>query len=373
MKMIIALKNEVIESKLNSFYRDKYDILIANTNQEIEQIIHSNEEFLIILRDDLDGALNFFELIEKVKEINSKNRLVVIIRKLTKEIKERLFSKEIFNIIEGNSFLLDDLIENIETPKMVIYKSKSKSINKIFFVTGTRNSGKTIFTKLLSENIALNKNKKVLVIDLDFVYPALDTYLSVDKNYSLMDFLKDFVANKLKKVENYETKSLKYKNLSYILNSKSMGIPNEEILVEMLKVLERYYDYIIIDTSSLMLNKIYSISKKINCEIIYLIEESIKSLREYILDNSLIDKSQILNTKFIINKSQKDKKILKEITKSLPVKISLIIPKYPFIEFIIKKNIRIFKLNKFLKKIGIIKFEKIKMKIIEKLLNMKEE
>lgn len=375
MRMIIAINNEVIENKLISSYCKTYDILIARNKEEIIQFISSNEELLMVTREDLPGNMDFFELIEKVKNRNNKNKMVVIVKELTKELKEKLFSKEVFNIIEGNSFLYDELIENIETPKMVIYKSKEKVIckNKIILITGTRSSGKTIFSKILSEAIATNKNKRILVLDLDFVYPALDTYLNIDKNNSLIDFLKDLISNNIKKIDSYESTNKRFKNIKYILNTKSIGIPNEDILLQVFNILKSYYDYVIVDTSTIMVNKIYSIYQKLDCEIIYILEESIKSLREFILDTSNINKNLLLNTKFVVNKSKNQKDILKEIKDKLPVKMSLIIPKYIFIDFLIKNNIRVLRINKFLKTIGIIRFEKIKMKIIEKILNIKEE
>lgn len=375
MKMIIAINNEVIEEKLICSYSKMYSILNLKTKEEIIQMISSQEEFLIITREDLKGNVELFDLIEEIRTKNNNNRLVIIVRRLTKELKEKLFSKEVFNIIEGNSFLFDELIENIETPKMVIYKSKEeiRCNSKVIIITGTRCCGKTVFAKFLSENIAKNKSKKILVLDLDFVYPALDTYLYVDKNNSLIDFLKDLINHNIKRIETYETNNIKYKNLKYILNSKSIGIPNEEILIEMLNVLKNFYDYIIVDTSTLMLNKIYSISKKLNCQIIYLLEENIKSLREYILDSKSVDKNLLINTKFVINKSQNNKDVIKKIEEILPVKASLVIPNYTFIGLIIKNNIRISKINKILKLIGIMRFENLKLKIIEKILNMKEE
>ena len=174
-------------------------------------------------------------------------------------------------------------------------------------------------------------------------------------------------------MENYESANLKYKNLKYILNNKSIGIPNDEILVAMINILKKHYDYIIVDTSTLMINKIYSISKLINCQIIYLLEESIKSLREYKLDVSYIDKKALEKTKFVLTNSKNNKEIIKEIEKILPSKVIVKIKKYYFIELIIRKNYKVINLNRLLKAIGVIKFEKLKLKIIEKILNLEEE
>ncbi|MBO5477898.1 MAG: hypothetical protein J6A15_09125 [Clostridia bacterium] len=375
MKMIIAINNPVIEQKLIEKYKNIYEIIVLSSKEDVLDVVNLNEESLIITREDLGGKVDFLDYIITIKERNLKNKVVIIVKKLTKELKEKLFAKEIFNIIEGNSFLFEELIENIEVPKLVIYKSKDKisKKSKVIIITGTRCSGKTVLTKMLAESIAKNKDKKVLAIDLDFIYPSLDTYLQFSKNYSLVDFLKDLISSNIKKMENYESANLKYKNLKYILNNKSIGIPNDEILVAMINILKKHYDYIIVDTSTLMINKIYSISKLINCQIIYLLEESIKSLREYKLDVSYIDKKALEKTKFVLTNSKNNKEIIKEIEKILPSKVIVKIKKYYFIELIIRKNYKVINLNRLLKAIGVIKFEKLKLKIIEKILNLEEE
>ena len=61
------------------------------------------------------------------------------------------------------------------------------------------------------------KNKKVLVLDLDFIYPTIDLYLGA-KNYSLVDYIDDLKEGKIRNIENYETKDEKYNNLKYIVN-----------------------------------------------------------------------------------------------------------------------------------------------------------
>lgn len=375
MKMIIAINNPLIEENVIKKYNTQYEILILKNTKEIIDIVGLKESFLIITRNDLEGTIDFIELVEKIKKINSQNRIILIVKELTDGLKEKLFAKEVFNIIEGKQFLFEELVDNIENPKLVIYKSKKELTNKsrIIFVTGTRCSGKTTFVKCFSERIASNKNRKVLVVDLDFIYPALDTYLNTDKNNSLIDFMKDLMNNTVRKIECYTSSNHKYKNLKYILNNKSIGIPTDEILLNMVNILKQFCDYLIIDTSTLMINKIYSISASINCQVIYLLEESIKSLREYKLDTSYIDKKLLTNTKFILNKSRKNKDIINDISKNIPNKITLIIPKYKLIEVIVKNNLSIINFNKLLKNIGIIKFEKLKLRIVQKILNIEEE
>ena len=76
----------------------------------------------------------------------------------------------------------------------------------------------------------------------------MDTYLNMNKNYSLPDYINDVINNKLKNISNYESSDLRHNNLKYILNSKSIGIPNNDKLLKLIDSLKPFYDYIIIDT-----------------------------------------------------------------------------------------------------------------------------
>lgn len=378
MKMIIGLNNNIIAEKIKSKYNELYNVYIIETKEEIIENLNEKQQYLIIVREDIKGDIPFEEFIDKIKEINNLNRIVLIVKQLSKNKKEKLFSKEIFNIIEGNDILFEELIENIENPKMVIYKNKKEVVknNNIIIVTGSKNSGKTLISKLISEKLSKNKMKKVILIDLDFLYPSLDLYIDCDKNYSLSDLVKDIENNKIKKIESYVSYNRKKSNLQYILSIKSIGIPNDNIIFKLLDYLKNVYDYVIVDTSAIMISKMLNISHSISAQLVYVIQMNLRGIREYNLDTIFLDKEILSNTKIIINKYSTNKGVLKYIKRNIPLEIYGYVKKliifnreksFKF-DFLIKYNF-----NNLLKSIGVIRFENLKMKIVKKILNIKEE
>lgn len=373
MNMIIALNNSNIEQKIIREYKEENNVKIANSKEEIISLIDIKDDILVIMREDLPGEISNIKCIEKIKS-NENNRVIFIVKKLSKTLKEELFSKEVFNIIEGESFSFNELNENIKNPKMVIYKAKqTENKSNIVFVTGVKNSGKSTISNMLAMAVAKIRCKKILLIDLDFIYPALDTYIKVNNNYSMVDLLQDFMNNKLKEIENYESTNKRYKNLKYILNNKEIGIPNEQVLVDLISKLSTYYDYIIIDTSVLMINKIYNVANNLNANIIFVLEPSIKAIRNYIIDVKYISEDMLENTIIILNKSFKNKKVINKIKSMIKGKKVFEIKRHYFIEKYMQNNICIMNFNKVLNFLKISKDKSIKKRIIYKMLNFKEE
>lgn len=374
MKLLVALNNNNIEQKIIEKYRLSYDIYILTSIEEVISKIDKESDFLIIIREDIKGNIDFIDFIDIVKKINDKVRIIVITKKLTDEKKEKLFSKEIFNIIEGNKFLFSELEESIENPKMVIYKAKEKKKSNVLIVSGVKSSGKTFFCKILSELISKDKRKKILVLDLNVVHPAVDLYVKCKKNYSLKDLIKDFKNNTLREISCYESDDLKYSNLKYILNSTAIPFPDMDTVIGIIEYLKSIYDYIIIDTSSSIVNQMYSISEKLELNVVYIIEPTIKAIREYKVDTLYVSKESIEKTFFVINKYKRNSDIVKQVKKYINI-YGRIGYSY-FLQLYINKGIKIFfnmNINKLLKVVGITKFQKIKLKLMEKIFNIEEE
>lgn len=374
MRMILSLYNKNIEDKIKNKYYSKYEIIVANEHKYLLDYINEKQEEIIIIKKNTKNDIEFMDLISKMKNKNSKLRFIILVKELNQNLKELLLAKEIFNIIEGSEFLFDDLVELIENPKMIIYKErKSKnSKSKIICVTGSRGVGKTITSLAIGKLIAKNR-KHVLIIDLDLLNPTMDTYLNINKNYSLSDYINDVINSKLKTISNYETSDYEFKNLKYILNTRNMGIPNNETIIKIIDTLENFYDYIIVDTSTLMMNKIYNIAKNKNYNIVHVIEPGKKQLKNYKIDTVYIENSMLSKSIIICNKCDFINN-LKRCNKDYNFNIDGYIKYINFFRY--KNNVNIkFKgnLNKVLKDVGLIKFEKLKLKIINKILNLGDE
>ena len=365
MKMILAINNKKVEDALTQIYIGKYELFIVNSKELILDKIIDKSEAIVVLREDLRGTSDIFELLDEIRIKNSRTNIVIIVKKINKKLKEELYSREIFNIIEGKNFKLKELTQAIETPKRIENsKLKDNIKEKIIFILGDNGVGKTVFSKVLAYNIAKSSNKKVLVIDMDFLKPTLDLYVKSNKNYSLVDYIKDVINFNVKEITNYETADSSCQNIKYLLNQKSIGIPNDEITLQIFQMLKGYYDYIIVDTSAYLIDRMYKIALILNANIIYMIEPTVcllKNLNRKIMVNSIV----------VVNNYRKDKDILKYIKKDMEFTICEYIHKHNnILNNVLNGKIKI-NMRKILTEIGIIKYNKFQ-KLVKKLV-LKEE
>lgn len=370
MKMIVAINNKIAEEKITNKYYSKYEIYIVKSSDMIFKLTLNEKKAIVILRDDIKGSISFKDLIFKLKEKNNDIQIVVLVKELTKELKEMLFAKEIFNIIEGKKFSFSELEDLIENPKMIVYKEKLNDniASNVILITGGRGVGKTLVSILFSRTLAKDRKKKVLLLDFDLLYPTLDVYLDINRNYSLVDYIDDLMNDKIKSMENYESLDLKYNNLRYILNSKSIGIPSNENIIKIIESLKNIYDYVVIDTSSLMLNKIYTIANLKNYQIIDVIEPGKKAIKDYMLENMYLSDELRTNLIVICNKINILYN-LKRCSREYKTKILGFVRYSSFfrVYHVFKGWYFVSNFKKVLRRIGIDRFKKLKNNIVRKI------
>ena len=361
MLMIIALDNEELKRKIVDKYNNNYEIIQINNKDALMCLSKEYSNAKLIISTNLTGNISFESLIKYIKNINNNIQIIVLTKKLDKVLKEQLLAKEIFNIIEGENPCIEAIEECINNPKVIIYKNeKSLDSNKIIAVTGGKNTGKTIFSIYLAQTISrVYKNKRVVLIDMDYLSPSIQLYISGQKNYSMQDYLKDISNSSMKNKENYETEDKRCKNLKYILNSTFSNIPQDEIIEKIINNLKSIYDYIIVDTSYYYMNKLY----KTDYKIIHIIEDNIKGIREYMQDIMYISKENKEKAVLILNMKKRGNK-----RGTLNIKGWMSTNYFSLLLNIDNMFGYKGKINKVLKDIGIIRFEKIKRKIANKII-----
>lgn len=365
MLMIIAVNDDALEEKLTKEYKNRYELLIIKAKDALMALKNEYEESILVLKDDIPGIVSTESIIKYIKTINDSARILLITQKLTKEYKEFLFSKEVFNIIEGCKIKFDSLVECINNPKMVIYKTEEdKKNNNVIFVTGARNSGKTICSLNMANYIAKRcKDKKIVLIDLDFQNPSIHLYINNQKNYSLKDLINDFEKENIKARVNYESEDDKINNLVYILNNIQMNQPDSKQIFLLIDMLSTVYDYVIADTSSYFMNRLYKQKKYV---IVHVIKDNLKGIKDYYSDTLNLEKNK--NVKLLFNCKRKRKNrgninVNSYIRKNFYL---IFLDKYKYID-------RFCNISKIVKEIGILKLEKLKKKLINKILEIGDD
>lgn len=351
MRIVLYVRNSYLESKIIEKYIEKDEVIVLNSYDEIKEVIKDKILSTVIINCNLDED-KCINLVTEIKEINEENRIILLLREMSKALKEKLFSKEVFNIIVGNKFELNEIFKSIENPKLVIYKNiKEEKNNKIFFICGIKKSGKSIVCKILGNELKKYKDKKVVIIDLDNVSPILDMYFKCTKNYALLDILGDAARNDFKNIICYESKKENKSNISYIINSRYFVIPEDDVIICMLKYLSLFYDFVIVDTSAFEINRMYRISNKMKANIILCIEDNSYTIRELSNNLSYINDEYIVNSIVIFSKYNiANNTFRKELIKKYKFKMygkvykSLNINKY--IKYDIRKVIRYMKISR---------------------------
>ncbi|MBP3256023.1 MAG: AAA family ATPase [Clostridia bacterium] len=364
-KIITALGNPLLNNKL--LEENNFEILSKDIQYQdgIFEILRKKEEIdYLILSELLPGENELIYLINKIKNVNKKINIIIILENKKEELENILYSKGIKKIYYNNEVEINEIInylknekenENeklkieIENLKKILIKNNiileknnyenilnqekkeknniklvKKELNKkqIISVAGISGVGKSIITINLA-NILKNNNKKVLIIDFDILNNSLHTILGVNKysqkiknkleNNNLINNkidIKDLIIKINRKVDLISGINLIFEN-EYKISCEKIKLILEELKIN--------YDYIIIDTSS---ECFFDYTKNIlnySNKIIFLIESNLLEInksKKYLelYENNWDIKKEKIN--ILINKYNKnsiDEKIIKNI------------------------------------------------------------
>lgn len=373
-KIITALANpelteEIIKTK-------KYEIISPDIQYQdgVLEIFENNQNIdFLILNSILPGERNLKDFITKVKEKNPIVEIIIILEKENKEIENFLISKGVFKIFYNNQITIEELIKQLEQDmlenrlneeikilkeiilnnnknikkdisnkiniifklkkeiKKILNKIKHKKINKTIYgkeetnkiisISGTINSGKSIFTIITS---TLMDNKKILIIDLNIENSSINTMFQIKKYNNKIINTKQ---NSLEISNNYSLiyeKTIKISHRISVLCYVDMFFDNRnkfnmKTFQGFISQIRNKYDYIFIDMSSNINNEYNKNIFKLADQMFFLSEANITQLQKTkILLNQYINKFEIPveKIKIIINKYNKksiDKSILKKI------------------------------------------------------------
>ena len=372
-KIITALGNPLLNNKL--LEEKDFNILSKDIQYQdgiFEILQKENEINYLIISELLPGENDLKNLINKIKKINNKINIIIILENNKEDLENFLYSKgvkkiyynnkveikEIINylknekdneneklkdeiknlknlLIKNNIILEENNYENIlkeqkkENENIKLIKNNLNEKEKqIISIVGTGGVGKSIVTINLA-TILKNKNNKILIIDFDILNNSLHTILGVNK-YSQK------IKNKLEKNNLIENK-INIKELIIKINRRVDLISGINLLFDskykissekikfILEELKEKYDYIIIDTTS---ECFFDYTKNIinySNKILFLLEANLSEINKSkkLLDmyeknwNIKKEKINIIINKY--NKNSIDDNIIKDIFKEYKI------------------------------------------------------
>ena len=270
MNIITAINNEKIFKELKSEKNIKIIFNDIQYKEGILEILEKNKNInYIIFNENLYGQIKIEELIKKIKILNNKINIIIILNKKDL-IKQEYLIKNKIKYIYKEALSTDKILE------IIFYK------NKLIGIIGNEGSGKTIITLILSELITKYKNKKILIVEDNI------------NNNSILNIYK--LKNKYK--NNYsKNKTIKIKKNLYLLNVKWFSknyIKNKIKIINEINKIKNKYDYIFVDVQNISSYKIYK----------EIIEKNILILNSNILEIEKIKKfvnKNNINLKVILN------------------------------------------------------------------------
>ena len=260
------------------------------------EIIKRNFVDVVILSEELEGEYDKYIFIDKIRQIDSKIKIIMVIFSEDENYKKFLYNKGIFDIFIDKKSTIEELISCIvnecagngvkplfkaknilkvkECTKEEKNALKGQMVAKfqkqqVLVFAGIGGVGKTTLAVKTALLLSKYNNAKVLLIDLDTENASVSYQLGIDrgpkdieyilppeKNSSLNYMIeaidkKNFNVNVFEK---YLVKSKLFSNLDILTGNKSLyiskNILNFEYYAKILENAKSLYDFIIIDSSS---------------------------------------------------------------------------------------------------------------------------
>lgn len=291
-KIITATGSEVISKYLTE---KGFDVAEDIPYQEgVLEVIKREFANVIIVSEDLTGEFDKYIFIEKIKEIDSKIKVIVIVGEVEDNYKSFLYSKGIFHIFTDGKSLMEELIcaindEDYKSTEMAFKPQNVLHIKQygaekengfsrklvpkfqrqqVISFVGVGSYGKTTIASCFAKILSQKTKARVLLVDFDIVNAGVNRFIGVkkepeepgyilasDKNSSL-NYLVDAIDKRTLNaniLERYIVKSKIFPNLDVLTGNQSLyvckNILSSEYYSRILEVTKTVYDYIILDTS----------------------------------------------------------------------------------------------------------------------------
>lgn len=241
MNILTAINNEKIFKELKNKIKINYNDI--QYKEGVLEALEKNKNIdFIILNEDISGQIKIEELIKKIKKINNKIKIIIILNK--KDLK-----KEEYLIKNKTDFIYAEKVSAKEILKRIW------STNKVVGVVGNRGVGKTITTIILNELIKKYKSEKTIIIkdskkDIFQIYNNIKNirnnydYIFIDiQNFSNYKFFEKIIDENILILDSNILEINKIKNLinnnkrkiKVILNNYNENSLSEEILKNIFK------------------------------------------------------------------------------------------------------------------------------------------
>ena len=333
--IIVAIDNDEIYNKIKLRLGENIYSFDIVTKEEVIMLIEKIKEqkkydkLVIVTKENLDGKLSDEEYIKQIKILDKDTKIIWNTTKLLDKDKQMLLGNEIFNIIIGEEFNVNKIIDSINNDDKIVYETnvenynvndnsnnneKFKVFNREFIaVYGTNGSGKSYISNLLSKNIAKDIVNNICMVDMDFENSCIDILNNIDfKDKGISAICQNIDLNR-NITDNINSNIVKKNKIDFILNNTTIydykNKINTQHYFKIYNELNKRYQTVIVDLPSFPFIDVVSFTLNYATKVIFVVNANYISLRQSVSYLELLNKHFNIpknSINIIINKVSKN-------------------------------------------------------------------
>ena len=298
-KILTAMGNDTLNKELMKFL--KYDLLTEDLfyQEAVLDVMQEEKCDVLVISSLLQGQLEFYDFIEKVRQKDSLMRIIVIADEIDNFFKRKMNDLEIVDIFLDSNVCLSEITDSIDREEPILKKlahenkiellKTSEEENKkytsrkdegkislvveevtqkqeIIVVSGTNGAGKTTVAVNFSKILAKKTSSKILLLDLDTFSGNIDEILDIPKIPPKVELLMDsekkcglnyaveLISKNRFDSNVFDELLIHTDGIDVLTGNTSLyycqNVLNENHYKIILETAKQKYDFIIIDTSS---------------------------------------------------------------------------------------------------------------------------
>ncbi|MEJ9280003.1 AAA family ATPase [Ureibacillus thermosphaericus] len=259
IKVLLVSDHEQTLNFLKGVFSD-FDNVESLTQKDLRTELDRISPDLIFLVES--EKYSSVDLIDYIHSVNPDTPIVFIaltrdfdeLRNITRAgVKDFFVTPDENTVIFGKrDVIIQSVIEEKKQREQVAITTESfkRGRGKILsFYSGKGGSGKTLLSTAFAQTLKLDSTAQVILVDLNFQFGGVETYLSIESNRSIADLLPVIQELNEIHIRNVAEKEMNSK-LDVLLSPRDAAVVEvlpSEFVSKLLRTCRRSYDFVIVD------------------------------------------------------------------------------------------------------------------------------
>lgn len=290
-RVLTAMGNATLNNELKRYAEFEVNENDLFYQEAVIDAIAADEFDVLVVSALLQGQFEFFDFVDKIRNIDKQVRIVVVTDEMTSDLKRKLNEEKIIDIFIDSEVEIKDIIDSInrEEPlrkrcaavredevryissentktNNVIFQNNVTQKQEVIVINGINGAGKSTVACNLAKILASRASSKILLIDLDTLNGNIDEIFEINKippNVKIaideskkcgLNYAAELIDKNRFDANVFEELVISSGNVDVLTGNVSLhycqNILNENHYNAILNCAKEKYDFIIIDTSS---------------------------------------------------------------------------------------------------------------------------